>query len=1287
MLLLQGNAALSPFRTAKLVAECPVPPRALTATHLYVAWFASDLVPEDAERARLRDLLQGGDWLAPSPLPPGGFVVTPRIGTLSPWASKARDICINCGLAGLERIERVTLWQAEGVAAADLPDLAARVHDRMTETVLWSLDDLARLHHPASPAPLGHVALGADGSAALAAANVRLGLALATDEIDYLLARYAELGRDPTDIELMMFAQANSEHCRHKIFNASWTVDGIAQDKSLFVMIRNTFERHPNGVLSAYRDNAAVTTGYPARRFVLDPASRIWGRSEEPAHILMKVETHNHPTGISPFPGAATGAGGEIRDEGATGRGAKPKAGLTGFHVSHLRLPGAPAPWEKPRPLNPRLESALSIMTAGPLGAAAFNNEFGRPALAGYFRSFEHLGDDTTVRGYDKPVMLAGGLGNIRAGHVEKNRIEPGALVIVLGGPAMLIGLGGGAASSVDSGAMQAELDFASVQRDNAEMQRRCQQVIDACWAAGDSNPVVMIHDVGAGGLSNAIPELLHDSGRGGIIDLRAVPSAEPGLSPLEIWCNEAQERYVLAVEPADLPRFEALCARERCPYAVVGTATAEERLRVTDALLGADPIDLPMDVLFGKPPRMEREAMHLDQALPALDPAGIDLAEAFDRVLRFPGVGDKRFLITIGDRTVGGLSVRDQMVGPWQVPVADCAVTAAGFDDLTGEAMAVGERTPVALVDGPASARLAIAEAVTNLAAARIKSIEDIVLSANWMSPAGHPGEDARLYDMVRTVGLEFCPALGINVPVGKDSMSMQSSWQVDDARWSTVSPVSLVISAFAPVMNVRQSLTPQLVRDADSELLLIDLGGGRQRLGGSILAQCWHAPGGASADCDDPALLAGFFRAVQALNEAGYLLAYHDRSDGGLAVTLAEMAFAGRCGLTVDIATLGSDAIAALFCEEPGAVIQVRGGDVEAVLSFLRDTTDLGPHVHRLGRPLAAREFRVERGGTALFYAPLGDLLAAWSATTHAMQRLRDNPTCADEELASLLDLDDPGLAIHVPDSARDLHRAPAIVGGARPRVAVLREQGVNGQVEMAAAFDLAGFEAVDVHMTDILGGGANLADVTGLAVCGGFSYGDVLGAGRGWAGTIRHNPRARDVFAAFFARPTTFTLGVCNGCQMMAELKDIVPGAAHWPRFERNLSEQFEARYALVEVLPSPSVLLGPMAGMRMPVAVAHGEGRASWDGTADGARACLRFVDNDGHAATRYPANPNGSPRGITGLTSDDGRVTIMMPHPERVFLARQLSWCPPTWTDAESPWQALFNNARRWVAQG
>jgi len=1284
MLLLQGTRALSEFRVAKRLATAPITPHAASATHVYAAWFSDDAPASAEETARLLALTRALGTIDPASPPPLDFVVTPRLGTRSPWGSKAGDIGRNCGLARLARIERVTAWTFAGIDTDALPALAACLHDRMTESVLDSFAELARLHETARPAPLGSVPLGEDGRAALLAANAQLGLALADDEIDYLLARYRELGRDPTDVELMMFAQANSEHCRHKIFNADWTIDGTPQARSLFQMIRNTFEQHPNQVLSAYRDNAAVTTGYPARRFVLDPTSLIYGVREEPAHILMKVETHNHPTGISPYAGAATGAGGEIRDEGATGRGGRPKAGLTGFHVSHLRLPGVAAPWERQRPLNPRLASALEIMLDGPIGASAFNNEFGRPALAGYFRSFEYVGEDRVLRGYDKPVMLAGGLGNISDGHVEKRRIEPGARVVVLGGPAMLIGLGGGAASSVASGAMDAELDFASVQRDNAEMQRRCQQVIDACWAAGDDNPVLMIHDVGAGGLSNAIPELLHDSGRGGVIELRAVPNAEPGLSPLEIWCNEAQERYVLAIAPADVARFEAICTRERCPFAIVGEATAEERLRVTDALLGAPAIDIPMDVIFGKPPRMSRSAHHAAGALPALDLEAVDPAEAVRRVLRFPGVGDKRFLITIGDRTVGGLVVRDQMVGPWQVPVADCAVTAAAFDGVTGEAMAIGERTPVALLDGPASARLAIGEALTNLAGARIRALEDVVLSANWMSPAGHDGEDARLYDMVRTVGLELCPALGINIPVGKDSMSMHTAWQADGAEWRTVAPVSLVVSAFAPVTDVTQSLTPMLADAPESVLLLIDLGAGRQRLGASILAQCWHAPGGSPPDLDHPALLADCFRALQMLNESGLLLALHDRSDGGLLVTLVEMALAGRRGLDVDLDALGASPMAALFAEELGVVVQVRTADLDAVRRYFDEATGLGPHVHIVARPTTTRTLSISHRGRILLREELGELVRLYSETTHAMQQLRDNPQTADEELATLLDGDDPGLTVVVPPEAATLHRTVAR-GGARPRVAILREQGVNGHLEMAAAFDHAGFEAVDVHMTDILAAREDLSGMAGLAVCGGFSYGDVLGAGRGWAATILHNERAREVFTRFFARTDVFTLGVCNGCQMLAALKTLIPGAAHWPSFERNRSEQFEARLAMVEVLPSRSVLLGPMAGMRMPVAVAHGEGRAAWDGADDARGACLRYVDNHGAAASRYPANPNGSPGGITGLTSEDGRVTIMMPHPERVFLTRQLSWHPPQWQDAESPWMGLFNNARTWCA--
>ncbi|MBK8958526.1 MAG: phosphoribosylformylglycinamidine synthase [Proteobacteria bacterium] len=1294
MLLLRGTRALSPFRLDKLLAAgralCPGL-TGLEAEHVYVAW----LNDADDDTSALRDrllamtravaVIEAGVDRAPD------LLVAPRLGTISPWSSKATDIARNCG-APVERIERVTAWHCAGVNAVERATLLPVLHDRMTETVLEDYAHLERLHSDAQPRPLRHIPLTRAGRAALVEANRNLGLALADDEIDYLVTRFTELARDPSDVELMMFAQANSEHCRHKIFNASWIIDGVAQDKSLFGMIRNTFASHPNDVLSAYRDNAAVTRGYHAPRFHADPVSGEYRDEAQDIHILMKVETHNHPTAISPYPGAATGAGGEIRDEGATGRGAKPKAGLTGFSVSHLRIPGLPAPWEASRPLNPRLATAFDIMIDGPLGAAAFNNEFGRPALNGYFRNFEHRVTDTQglLRGYDKPIMLAGGLGNIRGDHVEKLPMCDDAAIIVLGGPAMLIGLGGGAASSVGSGAIDAELDFASVQRDNAEIERRAQMVIDACWACGEDNPILMIHDVGAGGLSNAIPEILHDGGRGGDIALRAIPNAEPGMAPLEIWCNEAQERYVLALRPQDVARFAAICERERCPYAVVGHASANEHLRLRDALAtdasAGSPIDLPMDVIFGKPPRMERTAVHVAPRSEAFDTRGISVAEALDRVLRFPTVADKRFLITIGDRSVGGLCVRDQMVGPWQVPVADCAVTASSFRERCGEAMAIGERTPVALLDGPAAARLAIAEAITNIAAARIRRIEDIVISANWMSPAGFEGEDARLYDMVRAVGMELCPALGINIPVGKDSMSMQSSWRADDGDWRTVSPVSLIASAFAPVTDVGASLTPQLQRDEDTLLLLIDLGRGRQRLGASILAQCYQALGDTPADCDSAEDLADLFRAVQALNDAGLLLAYHDRSDGGLVVTVAEMAFAGRCGVELDISALEGDDLACLFAEELGAVLQVRAVDVDAVMGYLNDSTRLGTCTHLIGQPRAARTLRIVRDGREVHRASLKDLLAAYSATTHAMQRLRDNPRCADEELATILDDDDAGLGVHLPAAGFTRHR-PRSHGGTRPRVAILREQGVNGYVEMAAAFDRAGFTAVDVHMTDIIAGRHTLEDMQGLAACGGFSYGDVLGAGRGWAGTIAFNDQARARFEAFFKRPDTFTLGVCNGCQMLANLADSIPGAGHWPRFERNASEQYEARLVMVEVTDSPSVLMRGMSGLRAPIVVAHGEGRAEWrNGAAPDLRgACLRYVDGDGALATTYPHNPNGSPLGLAGLTSDDGRVTIMMPHPERVFLRQQYSWFPPEWQDAEGPWLALFNNARAWLA--
>ncbi|MCZ6893860.1 MAG: phosphoribosylformylglycinamidine synthase [Gammaproteobacteria bacterium] len=1292
MLLLRGGRALSPFRIEKLKADCVhvVPAlETIDAEHLFAAWFHDADGATTAERDLLNRLTRARDEADDDLTAEPDFLVTPRIGTISPWSSKAADICMNCGVTGLARIERVTAWFVTGLDPQDIERLLPFLHDRMTETVMRSCAELNALNSTARPGQLVRVPLLAEGRDALLSANASLGLALADEEIDYLDDRYRELERDPTDVELMMFAQANSEHCRHKIFNASWLVDGREEPLSLFDMIRNTYACHPNDVLSAYRDNAAVSRGYSAERFCVNGANLTYTHHREDVPIVLKVETHNHPTAISPYPGASTGAGGEIRDEGATGRGAKPKAGLTGFTVSHLRLPGAAPPWETARPLNPRLATALEIMLEGPVGAAAFNNEFGRPALTGYFRTFESPGDtERTVRGYDKPIMLAGGLGNIRPGHVTKQAIPAGARILILGGPAMLIGLGGGAASSLGSGAIDADLDFASVQRDNAEMQRRCQQVIDTCWAAGDANPILTIHDVGAGGLSNAIPEILHDSDRGGIIELRDIPNAEPGMSPHEIWCNEAQERYVLAVSADGVEQIAEICKRERCPYAVVGTATEREQIVVNDSLTGTPAIDIPMDVIFGKPPRMQRDVKHVQTNLASPDFSRVDLHEALERVLSFPGVGDKRFLITIGDRTVGGLAVRDQMVGPWQVPVADCAVTSSGFSNHVGEAMALGERTPVALIDGPASARLAVAEAVTNIAAARIKQLADVVLSANWMCPAGYPGEDARLYDMVRAVGLEFCPALGINIPVGKDSMSMRSAWNVDGETWQTVAPVSLIVSAFAPVTDVRQSLTPELSRDEDTVLLLVDLGRGRNRVGGSILAQSYGMQGGVPPDCEEARDLADFFRAVQALNDGGYLLAYHDRSDGGLAVTLAEMAFAARLGLDIDLSSLGDDPLRALFAEELGAVIQIPAAERDRVEAFFVESTGLGDCVHVIGRPVDNRMLKLGHRGKQVIEADLNALLAVYSSTTHAIQRLRDNPECADQELAVILDRDDPGLAIRLPrTNFNNHHIAAAVTIGARPRVAVLREQGVNGHVEMAAAFDRAGFDAVDVHMTDIIDGRESLNGMVGLAACGGFSYGDVLGAGRGWAGTIRLNRRARDVFEAFFARVDTFTLGVCNGCQMLSELRDLIPGAAHWPSFERNTSEQFEARLVMAEVVRSNSILTAGLEGLAAPIIVAHGEGRAAWpSGAPDNERGvCLRFVDNRGQCTESYPFNPNGSPRGITGLTTDDGRITIMMPHPERGFLSKQYSWCPPSWSDEESPWMALFNNARRWVA--
>jgi len=1230
--------------------------RGLGKASAHFVHFADVERPLSAEERKTLDaLLTYGPKLDVPRVDGEVYVVVPRPGTISPWSSKATDIARNCGLAAVRRLERGVEWRIAG-------ELAAPLHDRMTEAVMPSLEACARLFERHEPRAVAHVPI-----ASLEQANAKLGLALSKDEIEYLTDAYGKLGRDPTDVELMMFAQANSEHCRHKIFNATFALDGAEQPDSLFQLIKKSTTASPAGVLSAYKDNASVIEGFTAGRFFPD-ADGVYRAHVEPTHVLMKVETHNHPTAVSPFPGASTGSGGEIRDEGATGRGSKPKAGLVGFSVSNLRLPGATRPWEVDHGKPGRIASALEIMTDGPLGGAAFNNEFGRPAITGYFRTFEldvpAPGGGTELRGYHKPIMLAGGLGNIREEHVKKGEIPPGAAIVVLGGPAMLIGLGGGAASSVASGASAEDLDFASVQRDNAEMQRRCQEVIDRCWALGAQNPIVSIHDVGAGGLSNALPELVHESRRGARFELRKVPSDEPGLSPLELWCNEAQERYVLAIDDRELARFEQLCRRERCPYAVLGRATDDGRLTVSDAHFQNAPIDVPLDVILGKPPRMRRDAKRALPRAKPFDVGAVRFEDAVQRVLTLPAVADKSFLITIGDRSVTGLVARDQLVGPYQVAVADCGVTATSYDVFTGEAMAIGERTPIACLDAKASARLAVAEAVTNLAAARIAKLSDVRLSANWMAAAGWPGEDARLYDAVKAVGAELCPALGLAIPVGKDSMSMRTVWN----DRSMAAPLSLIVSAFAPVLDVRKTLTPELQHDeGPTALVRVDLGGGKNRLGGSALAQVYGQLGAEPPDVDDPAALKRFFETVQALNEEGVLLAYHDRSDGGLFVTLAEMAFAGGCGLELD---LPAD-VATLFAEELGAVVQVRQRDLERVLDAF------GPAAQRIGRPVAGDTITLTG-----YQASRHALRALWSDTTWRMHRLRDDAACADQEHALRTDPAFTGITAKPTFDLDDDVAAPFIAKSARPKVAVLREQGVNGQLEMAAAFTRAGFSAVDVHMSDLLEGRLTLEGFVGLAACGGFSYGDVLGAGGGWAKSALFHPRARDAFAAFFARTGTFSLGVCNGCQMMSNLAALVPGAEGWPRFVRNASEQFEARLAMLRVEESPSIFFRGMAGSVLPVAVSHGEGRVELQGGAAPIVAA-RFVDHEGKPTERYPLNPNGSAGGVTAVTSADGRATILMPHPERVFRTAQLSWHPKGWGE-DSPWLRFFRNARAWV---
>ncbi len=1291
MEILRGSPALSAFRINKLLARfqaAQLPVSNIYAEYVHFADVNDRL--NDEELTRLQRLLKYGPVLS-SHTPSGKLLlVTPRPGTISPWSSKATDIAHNCDLAKINRLERGVAWYVEAstLTEAQWASVAAELHDRMMETVFTAEADAAQLFEHNQPAPVQSVDLLGEGRQALIDANVRLGLALAEDEIDYLQDAFSRLGRNPNDIELYMFAQANSEHCRHKIFNADWVIDGEQQPKSLFKMIKNTFEKTPDYVLSAYKDNAAVMEGSDVGRFFADHENGRYDFHQEAAHILMKVETHNHPTAISPWPGAATGSGGEIRDEGATGRGAKPKAGLVGFSVSNLRIPGFEQPWEEDFGKPERIVTALDIMTDGPLGGAAFNNEFGRPALTGYFRTYEekvnsHNGEE--LRGYHKPIMLAGGIGNIRADHVQKGEITVGAKLIVLGGPAMNIGLGGGAASSMASGQSDADLDFASVQRDNPEMERRCQEVIDRCWQLGDANPIQFIHDVGAGGLSNAMPELVSDGGRGGKFQLRDILSDEPGMSPLEIWCNESQERYVLSVAADQLPLFDALCRRERAPYAVIGEAVAEQHLTMSDSHFDNTPIDLPLDVLLGKTPKMTRDVQTRKAAGEAIDSRDISIADAVHRVLHLPAVAEKTFLVTIGDRTVTGMVSRDQMVGPWQVPVANCAVTTASLDSYYGEAMSIGERAPVALLDFAASARLAVGESLTNMAATQIGELNRVKLSANWMSAAGHPGEDAGLYEAVKAVGEELCPALGLTIPVGKDSMSMKTRWQEGNEQREMTSPLSLVITAFGRVEDVRRTVTPQLSTE-DNALLLIDLGKGHNALGATALAQVYRQLGDKTADVRDVQQLKGFWDAMQALVAEGKLLAWHDRSDGGLLVTLAEMAFAGHCGVNVDIAALGSDRLAALFNEELGGVIQVRAADREAVEAVLA-AQGLADCVHYLGQATASDRFVIESAGQAVFSESRTTLRMWWAETTWQMQRLRDNPECADQEHEAKANDTDPGLNVTLSFDINEDIAAPYIATGARPKVAVLREQGVNSHVEMAAAFYRAGFDAIDVHMSDLLAGRTGLEDFQALVACGGFSYGDVLGAGEGWAKSILFNNRVRDEFETFFHRPQTLALGVCNGCQMMSNLRELVPGSELWPRFVRNHSDRFEARFSLVEVTQSPSLLLQGMVGSQMPIAVSHGEGRVEVRDDAHLAQleskglVALRFVDNFGKVTQTYPANPNGSPNGITAVTNESGRVTLMMPHPERVFRTVSNSWHPENWGE-DSPWMRIFRNARK-----
>ena len=1300
MEILRGAPALSDFRINKLLSQCQqlnLPVANIYAEYMHFS-HNSDALSSD-ELTKLKKLLTYGPHIEEH-TPQGSLIlVTPRPGTISPWSSKSTDIAHNCGLNKVHRLERGIAYYVEltsPLSSEQSKQLNGLLHDRMMETIFSHFDDVKALFKTAEPGEMTSVDILNGGREALVKANIEMGLALAEDEIDYLVENFAKIGRNPNDIELYMFAQANSEHCRHKIFNADWTIDGQKQEKSLFKMIKNTHEINPDYVLSAYKDNAAVMVGSEGGRFFANPITKEYEYTQEDIQILMKVETHNHPTAISPYPGAATGSGGEIRDEGATGIGSKPKAGLVGFSVSNLRIPGFEQPWETNFGKPSRIVNALDIMMEGPLGGAAFNNEFGRPAILGYFRTYEEQVNSFNgeeVRGYHKPIMLAGGLGNIRDEHVQKGEIVVGAALIALGGPAMNIGLGGGAASSMASGQSSEDLDFASVQRENPEMERRCQEVIDRCWQLGDDNPILFIHDVGAGGLSNAFPELVSDGGRGGNFELRNVPNDERSMAPHEIWCNESQERYVMAVSPERLDEFKALCDRERAPFAVVGYATEEEHLTLTDSHHNNTPIDLSLDVLLGKTPKMHRDVTSKTETGKPLDLSGVSLEDAADRILRLPTVAEKTFLITIGDRSVTGMVNRDQMVGPWQVPVADCGVTAAALDSYHGEAMSLGERTPVALLNYGASARLAVAESLTNIASTDIGDLNRIKLSANWMAAAGHPGEDAGLYEAVKAIGEELCPALGLTIPVGKDSMSMKTKWEENGEDKSVTSPLSLVITAFGRVEDIRKTVTPELRTDkGDSRIVAIDLSNGKNRLGGSCLAQVYKQLGETTPDVDSPKILKGFFNAIQQLVREEKLLAYHDRSDGGLFTTVVEMAFAGHTGVDIDISKLSGDDLSVLFNEELGAVIQIRESDVDAIHKVFAEfgILDLCTDIGRINNE---DQIRFSRNDDVVLENSRTYYRTVWAETTLKMQSLRDNTECAEQEHSLKFDTEDPGLNTELTfDINEDIVSqliANDAVNETNPKVAILREQGVNSHVEMAAAFDRAGFITIDVHMSDVLAGRVDLNDFKGLVACGGFSYGDVLGAGEGWAKSILFNDNAREMFKAFFHREDTFSLGVCNGCQMLSNLKEIIPGAELWPHFVQNKSERFEARFSLVEIQESPSILFKGMEGSRMPIAVSHGEGHAEFaseDAIADAndsGTVSVRYVDNYGHVTETYPCNPNGSPDGITSLTTQDGRVTIMMPHPERVFRTVANSWHPDEWLE-DSPWVRMFRNARKFV---